>query len=63
MSRRHAEQLSEKARGVYEEVVGTDSGESVLAALQRAEELATKSQSVDEVREALSIVSTTRRAR
>jgi hypothetical protein len=55
MSQRHAEQLSEKARAVYEEVVGTDSGESVLGALRRAEEIATKSQSVEDVREALSI--------
>ncbi len=55
MSQRQAEQLSERTRAVYEEVVGTDSGESVLGALQRAEEIATKSQSVEEVREALSI--------
>jgi hypothetical protein len=55
MSQHQAEQLGEKTRAVYEEVVGADSGESVLNALQRAEEIATKSQSVEEVREALSI--------
>lgn len=55
MSQRQADQLSQKTRAVYDEVVATDSGESVLGALQRAEEIATKSQSVEEVREALSI--------
>ena len=55
MSQRQAEQISEKTREVYEKVVGSDAGESVLGALQRAEEIATKSQSVEQVREALSI--------
>ena len=47
--------LSKKTRQVYEDVVRTDQGESVLEALQRAEELATNVGSVEELRDALSI--------
>jgi hypothetical protein len=50
-----ANQLSEKTRAVYDEVVQQDPGESVLVALQRAEELASKSDDVEALREALNI--------
>jgi hypothetical protein len=48
-------QLSEKTKAVYEEVFHQDAGESVLSALQRAEDLAGSSDDIEELREALNI--------
>jgi hypothetical protein len=55
MSQRQANQLSERTREVYDEVVGTESGESVLEALQRTERIVADAGTEAELREALNI--------
>ena len=55
MAHRQAKQLSEKTREVYDEVVRDEGGESVLEALQRAEEISSKDSSIEEIRSAIDI--------
>lgn len=55
MSQRHAQQLSERTREVYDEVVGAESGESVLEALRRAERVVADAGTEEELRAALDI--------
>ncbi len=55
MSQHQAHQLSERTREVYEEVVQSDKGESVLETIQRAEELVSKSGSEEELRAAFDV--------
>ncbi len=55
MAPTQARQLSEKTRQVYERVVHEEKGESVLGALQRAEQLVDRAGSAEELRKTLDV--------